>query len=318
MEKLDSEISAFLSTLHGAGLPSDIGVRAARDDMRERAGRIQSEFGAPVVRQVRDLPVPGSKGQLAARMYIPQVRRSRSIMLFFHSGGHVIGDLDTGDPVARSLCKGVGCDVLSVSYGLAPENKFPADIADAVAVTIAADRDLVASGKYESLLVAGDSAGATIAAAVANQTIGLMSQPIALQVLLYGAFDVTKRFASELHATDDPFLNLTQLAWFESQYLEHDSDHFDPRASPALYPNLEGLPPAVIATVEMDPLRDQGVRYADLLAAASVGVSDLRFTGLPHGFMEFETVSERAASAIGVVCAAIAESLSRGSDSVVD
>lgn len=303
---LDRDIAAFLDSLGDSRLPSEIGVAASRAAMSRRIASLQTRFGVTAVRRTSELTVRGKGRELPARMYTPLAPQGRTLMLFFHSGGHVIGDLDTGDPVARSLCAGVGCDVLSVAYSLAPERPFPSDVLDAAEVVMGADRLFVAGGRYDGLVVAGDSAGATVAAVAANETISSISRPLAAQVLLYGAFDSRIRTLSESQARSDPFLDVEQLRWFQEQYCDPGSGRNDPRISPAAFSELAMAPPTVLATADLDPLRDQGRRYADLLRAAGVRVQEFNFVALPHGFMEFQEASPGAAAAIALICGAVA------------
>ena len=302
---LDKDIGIFLESLNDSRLPSEVGVDKARSTMAERVASLQSRFGTTAVGETSELKVQGNGRELSARMYEPPTTRNRTLMLFFHSGGHVIGDLSTGDPVARSLCAGVGSNLLSVDYSLAPEHPFPRDIEDAIEVVLWADRTLVAGGRYDKLVLAGDSAGATIVAVAVNETGDSVSRPVAAQVLLYGAYDSRVQTLSETQVSVDPFLDVEQLGWFQTQYAGMHPDLNDRRISPAAFADLAKAPPTVIATANLDPLRDQGKLYADLLRDAGVSVRELNFASLPHGFMEFQEASPRAASAIAEVCNAV-------------
>lgn len=246
------------------------------------------------------LVVRSGSGQLAARLYRPAEWHAGCGILFFHSGGFVIGSLDTGEPVALALARHTGWPVLSVEYRLAPEHPFPAAVEDAVdaARWVAARLDVFGPGTAR-FVVAGDSAGGTLAAIV-GQSIGFERAPLAAQCLLYPAL------VHESHtetAGDDPFITLSELEWFRSHYPGVAVDPTDGRLSPGLARHLAGLPPVVLGVAAGDPLTPGARRYRDALEAAGVPTWYYCYEHLPHGFAEFDSVSGAAEAAMREICA---------------
>jgi acetyl esterase len=265
--------------------------------------------GAQPIGSVRDLPVGDRRG----RLYVPTEAPSAGPMLvFFHGGGWVYGDLDSHDPVCRFLAERSGVRVLSVDYRLAPEHPFPAAYDD----TLAAYRWVVEhpepfGADPARLAVGGDSAGGTLAAtvAVAAARDGL---PLALQLLVYPGTDMSARtesrrlFGRGFYLTDE-FLDLAT-----SLYLPEPSRWADPRASPLLGDVPAGLAPAYVATAGFDPLRDEGEAYARKLAEAGVTVELHRFPDQIHGFLNVVGAGRTARAATAEIAARLASGLGAG------
>src|ERR1700678_3613133 len=197
----------------------------------------------PDLREVADIQLGP---RLTARRYIPRALRTGRILVWFHGGGWVTGGIGYSDQFCRSLADGAGCEVLSVDYRLAPEDPFPAAVEDALAAVRWA-----ASGGRE-VVVGGDSAGANIAAGVAQELTA-----VAGQLLVYPVLDIDRGRPSYL-AYDGLVLGVAEMGWFFSQYLPRERDRADPRAAPLRAAELRDLPPAVIAVAGHDPLRDEG------------------------------------------------------------
>ncbi|HEX3512308.1 MAG TPA: alpha/beta hydrolase [Solirubrobacteraceae bacterium] len=255
----------------------------AREDRRRTA----DTFGArePRVTEVRDLDI-GEPGQpLPARHYAPP-GGARPLILFFHGGGFVFGDLDTHDGVCRTLALHAGAHVLAVDYRLAPEDPFPAAVQDAHrALRWARAHAGELGADPASVAVAGDSAGGNIAAVTCQVAAAAGEPQPVLQLLIYPVteFGSTRR-SRELFG-DGFFLTNASMDWFDSQYLGDEAARArDPYASPLLAESLAGLAPAIVATAAFDPLRDEGEAYAAALRDAGVPVVARRFSGLVHGF----------------------------------
>jgi acetyl esterase len=230
-------------------------------------------------------------------------------LAFFHGGGFTIGDLDSHDMQCRTLCHELGAVVLSSDYRLAPESPFPAAAEDAIAATRWA-REKVAElgGDPARLAVGGDSAGGNLAAVVTQQLRG--EEPgIAAQLLIYPVTDLVSERPSHRENGRGYFLTIDEMEWFHANYLPDAEAGRDPLASPLHADDLAGLPPAVIATAEFDPLRDDGDAYAEALVAAGVRVIHRRFDGLVHGFFGLGPFSAMADAAIRQVCADLRELL---------
>ena len=220
--------------------------------------------------------------------------------VMFHGGGFVIGDLESHDDQARMLVVATGGVVVAVDYRLAPEHPFPAATDDCEAVTRAVLDDIDSYGGDSARVgVAGDSAGGNLAAVIA---LRLRDEPAAAalraQLLWYPAVDMVDddAYPSRVENAEGYFLTADDMIWFGGHYLG-DRDRSDPSISPLKAASLEGLPPAVVATAEFDPLRDEGGAYAAALEKAGVPVVAHRYDGLIHGFVGMVVLSQVAASA---------------------
>lgn len=284
---LDDQLNLGLRFWNAKSDPRPHEVAERRAETR-RTSAIMS--GPPVtVRAVHPLTVDGGSGPLAARHYVPfghGLNSPEPMLVWFHGGGFVLGDLDTADQPARMLCRHGDLNVLSVDYRLAPENPFPAAVADAVAVlgwAHAHARELGADPTR--IAVGGDSAGGNLAAVAAQQRRG--EDGPAAQLLAYPATDMVTRYPSTDQFSDGYFLTEADTDWFIDHYAG-DADRSDPRLSPLLADDLTGLAPAMVVTAAFDVLRDNGEAYAQAMRAAGVPVVLRRVPRLIHGF--FNTV----------------------------
>jgi acetyl esterase len=304
-QTLDPGIQLMLRTLalrRGATLVD--GPAADPVAVRERARRDGAlALARPTpVGGVDELAVQGGEGPLRARHYgPPEDPGGRPLVVFFHGGGWVIGDLDTHDEPCRLICAHSGVHVLSVEYRLAPEHRFPAAVEDALASTrwalehagwLGADPHRVA--------VAGDSAGGNLAAVVARELTrddggkAAGARPLALQALIYPSTDLVGKTRSQQLFAEGFLLDRVSMDWFAAQYLPPGADRGDPRLSPLRAADLRGLPPALVLTAAFDPLRDEGEAYAQALRQSANRVVCHRFPGLIHGFINLTGVSRAA------------------------
>ena len=308
---LDPQIAGLLQLLAASGTPPmhEGTPEDARAAFRALAvGARPAEAVVPVV-SVQDVSIPGPAGAMGGRVYRPAASGPVPTVVLFHGGGWVIGDLDTHDNLARSLCRDCEAVVLSVDYRLAPEAPFPAAVEDAVAATRWAGEHLGELGASDVLAVAGDSAGGNLAAVVTQQLRDSGGPALAAQLLVYPAVDVTGDYASRLDNAEGYFLDLPTMGWFMEQYAADASVHEDPRLSPLRARSLEGLPPAVVVTAEYDPLRDEGAAYAEALRGAGVAVEYRNFDGMIHGFIDMGPHSSAAQAAVDETCALFAKLL---------
>ena len=275
---LDDEARALLDLLEANPRPApwDVPVEEFRRQAHD-ALRISGEPEA--VEEVGDDEVPGAEGALRARRYRP-AGRGDSLLVYFHGGGFVRGDLDTHDPLCRRLANACRCELLAVDYRLAPEHPFPAAAEDAVAAT-----EWAAERHPGPLAVGGDSSGGNLAAAAAIHARDAGGPALAVQVLLYPVTDATMGSASMDELAEGRMLTRRSLAWMYDQYLPTGADRSDPRVSVVLAESLEGVAPAVVVSAGHDPLRDDAVRYATRLEEAGVPVQHLVFGGTIHSFM---------------------------------
>jgi acetyl esterase len=263
----------------------------ARAEM-ERSARVFAGSPPPVAR-VEDRVLPGPTEPVAARLYVPfDDGTRRPLVVYYHGGGWVIGDLDTHDTACRHLAREADAGVLSIAYRLAPEHRFPAAVDDALAAFRWAAANAAGLGFDPArVAVAGDSAGGNLAAVVA-QLAGRDGgpRPVA-QLLAYPVTDLSTKHASYRLFAEGFLLTEGDMDWFRAHYLPDDATALDPRASPLLAPDLRGLPPAVVLTCGFDVLRDEGEAYARRLEQAGVRVALRRNAGLIHGFCNAVSVS---------------------------
>ncbi|UUW88011.1 alpha/beta hydrolase [Pimelobacter simplex] len=277
---VDPSLAGLLEAIEAGTPMSELSPADARTVFRALTvdGR-PPETLAPVG-SIADDQVAGGAGPLAARVYRPEGTGPFPTVVLLHGGGWVIGDLDTHAAMARAICAGAGAVVVAVDYRLGPEARFPAAAEDAIAAVRDVQARLAEYGGSEVLAVAGDSAGGNLSAVAAQHVPG-----VAAQLLVYPATDVLGDYASRKENASGYFLDEATMVWFVGNYADADTDLTDPRISP-LHGSLAGQPPAVVVTAEFDPLRDEGVAYADALAAAGVPVQHETYPGLIHGFFD--------------------------------
>ena len=271
-QRLEPDVQLMMALRAWIGEPvwnEHLSVPRSRELTREEAFLARGTRPVPVG-AVEDLSVDG----LPARKYTSAEPGEKSLLLYLHGGGFVVGDLDTHDAPCRVLCRHAGVDVLSVEYRKAPEHPFPGYVQDArAAYRWAAER-------YATVAVGGDSAGGNLAA-----TLAIEFDP-ALALLIYPAVDATRvRRSRELFGRGGFFLTDELMEWYAGHYLPEGVDRTDPRISPLLSPRLGDSAPAIVITAGFDPLRDEGEAYAEALRNAGVEVLARRFPGLFHGFI---------------------------------
>ncbi|MNR91368.1 Carboxylesterase NlhH [compost metagenome] len=285
--QLDPQLAALLQ--HAPPYP---GARAIPlEDLR--AYIRQTAAAAPRyparLTEVRDLQILGpDRGQLRLRSYRPEGEGAWPVTLFYHGGGFVMGDLDSQDMICRALAEAARTIILSVDYRLAPEHPYPAAADDAFAALRWASKNAgLLGGDPSRLAVAGDSAGAELAAVAALRA---KRAGIALraQVLFYGAggypFDKTPSFEA---FKDGALLNTDDVAYFWELYLgDVEGRGREPDAAPR-FADLAGVAPAYAVTAELDPTRDHGEDYAERIRAAGGEAVTDRAPGMIHGFLSF-------------------------------
>lgn len=272
--------------------------QALRKQQRDAARMIA---GPPArVGSVRDLEISGAAGKLKARHYAPERGDGAPLLVFFHGGGFVFGDLDTHDAPCRVLCRHGGIHVLAVDYRLAPENPFPAPVEDALAALRWAQEHAAELGADPARVgIGGDSAGANLSAAIAHLAIHDGGAPPACQVLIYPAVDRTRPYKSIELFGEGFFLTSASIAWFHRQYSgKAGVGDRDPRLGPLHAESHAGLAPALVVTAGFDPLRDEGEAYAAALLAAGTPTVLRRFDSLIHGFINMVGVSPACRDAV--------------------
>jgi acetyl esterase len=298
-QTLEPELQLSLSVLERRGaLPLERYSPVEARQLVRKQSAVAS--GPPIlVESVQELRVAGGAGPLRARHYAPGEHGGpHPLLVFFHGGGFVVGDLDTHDGACRLLCKHTGAHVLSVDYRLAPEHPFPAAVDDAVAALgwalehageLGADPARVAVG--------GDSAGGNLAAVSALAVVRAGGPRPILQLLMYPVTDFAEASRSHELFEEGFFLSRAQMDWFAANYAAQ-ADPLDPRLSVVRDENLADAPPALVFTAGFDPLRDDGEAYARALRAAGAVVAQRRFDGLIHGFANMAGISRVSRDAL--------------------
>lgn len=306
-DTLAPEMQLSLALLERRGDPPLETVSPA-EARRSRRRMATVYAGKPeTVGAVRDVEIDADVA-LRARHYAPdEPRGARPLLVFFHGGGFVFGDLDTHDGVCRLLCRHAGVHILAVDYRLAPEDPFPAAVEDARAALRWAFAN---ASQLEAdplrIGVGGDSAGGNLAAVVAQLAASDDGPEPVLQLLIYPAVDITSKSRSRELFGEGFLLTREDLDWFELQYLGADkAQGSDPRVSPLLAEDLSGLAPALVVTAAFDPLRDEGEAYAEALRAAGTPAMVRRFPGLMHGFISAAGVSRTCRDAVVEVAGAM-------------
>ena len=244
-----------------------------------------------------DGTLPGPAGEIAYRLYRPVGDGSERAagFVFFHGGGLVAGSIETHDRVAAALAEATGCRLISVDYRLAPEYRFPAAIEDAIAATEYVSREAGAFGIDPArLVVGGDSAGATLAAAVCQHAQRHAGLSLAAQCLICPVLDFEETSPSREAFAENHLLDRVTLEADLADYLGEGADAADPRVSPLRALNVAGLPTAIIHTAEFDPMRDEGNAYARKLLAAGVAVEHACHDGMIHNFHAMGAVLPQA------------------------
>ncbi len=267
--------------------------------MRRRTAALYGGRARPVG-AVGELSIPAEQ-PLRARHYAPLAgEEGRGMIVFFHGGGFVFGDLDTHDSLCRELCRHAGAHVLAIDYRLAPEHPFPAAVEDAETALRWAFANAQRLGADPARIgVCGDSAGGNLAAVACQLAARAGGPQPAMQLLIYPVTDFTGRRRSRELFGEGFFLTNANMDWFDAQYLGPGRAYAaDPRASPMLAGELSGLAPALVVTAAFDPLRDEGEEYAQALRAAGTPAILRRVPGVIHGFVSALGVSASARDAV--------------------
>lgn len=297
---LHPQARALIDLMAERGVPPThtLSPADARKFYRERRTFTQPE--PPQVAEVRDLKA----GSIPLRLYRPAGSAATAtlpVLVYYHGGGWVIGDLDTHEVMCRELANGSGCAVVAVDYRMGPEHRFPAAVDDVLAATRWVSANAASLGvDANRLAVGGDSAGGNLAAVVAIAARDAGDLPIAFQLLIYPATDMRRGHASHVTNGDGYVLTKDTIAYFHDHYITDPAHDLDWRASPLLQADLKGLPPSLLITAGYDPLRDEGLDYARALTDAGNRVSYVCFERQIHGFITMGRVLDEANTAVAL------------------
>ncbi len=358
---LHPQARALINLMQERGVPPThtLSPADARRFYRER--RFFTQPDAPQVALVQDLQATGPHGAIPLRLYKPlakateatdaQARKAAEqsqeqapphakgkspvqesalpVLVYFHGGGWVIGDLDTHDTLCRELANGSGSAVVAVDYRMGPENRFPAAVDDCLAATRWVHDNAASLGLDASrLAVGGDSAGGNLAAVVSilardSASAGITANaentgtaaksattlPIAFQLLIYPSTDMRRVSASHQTNGQGYVLTADTIAYFQGHYTGDEAKYLDWRASPLLCDNLANLPPAFVMTAGYDPLRDEGLAYAQRLTEAGNRATHICFERQIHGFITMGRVIDEANAAVSICASELKRAL---------
>jgi len=273
--ELHPHMRAMLERRAALNLPgfAEGSVEDARRSFAQSQAALPKDRGAKVA-QIEDIEFAG----VAARRYVPLASRGPGVILYFHGGGWVFGTLDGFDPVCRQLAAASGLEVISVDYRLAPEHPYPAPLDDGWAVLSAL------AGTGRPIIVAGDSAGGNIAAALTLRARKRGGPAIAMQLLFYPVLSPDfDRPSYRLYGAGGHFITRADMAWFWDHHVPAER-RAETEAAPLATESFAGLPEAIIVLGQCDPLHDEGRAYAEALGQAGVRVRLRTHDGMAHGF----------------------------------
>jgi len=295
---LDPQVRQLLEAAEQAGIPEMNELPVAEARQQFLISRPLVAGAVTPLNSVIDRTISGPGSAIPIRVYRASDASNLPVLVYFHGGGWVIGNLDSHDDICRNICRQTGYVVVAVDYRLAPEHKFPAAVEDAWAATQWVAENAVELGvDGRRLAVGGDSAGGNLAAVVCQLAQAQAGLAIKYQLLIYPVTDATLSFPSMTEFATGYRLTKAAMQWFVDLYANDGSDAHDARMSPLWAVDLAGLPPALIITAGFDPLRDEGKAYADKLQKAGVEVDYCCYDGMVHGFMGMAGVLDKAQQA---------------------
>lgn len=295
---LDPECVPFVRAMAEAEIvdSSRLTPQMLRKSIGSMAG--MSDTG-PEVAQVSELFAPGPGGNVPVRVFRPRTDELLPVLVFFHGGGFVVGDVDTHDGTCRTLAVAADCIVVSADYRLAPEHPYPAGVEDCYAATSwAVEIAESLGGDPSRVSVGGDSAGGNMAAVVALMARDRGGPALVSQLLIYPVVDCdfeTPSYAENAHGY---LLTRPLMQWFWQQYLSDPAHALDAYACPGKATDLAKLPAAIVLTAGYDPLRDEGDEYARRLEAAGTATVHRRWDGMIHGFFAMTAMLTAARDAV--------------------
>ncbi len=316
---IDPQLQPIVDLVNGAAAEAPpIWEQSVRDRRAGYQALVAAAGAGPELATVTDASFAGSEATIRVRVYKPTEEGGAGIIVYYHGGGWVIGDLDTHDEVCRQLAHQSGAVVVSVLYRKGPEARYPAAIIDGwdAFEWVVANRGGLCGDADAKLAVSGDSAGGNLAAVMA-----LMARDagidLAAQLLVYPAVDMAQnaeRYPSLDENAVGYVLTRETMQWFRAHYLSEDegeaaAQQAEWRASPITVDSLAGVAPAVVITAEFDPLRDEGAAYARALADAGVEVVHTNYEGMVHIFFQLGPLLDKGAAAVSQIADAAAAAL---------
>jgi acetyl esterase len=295
---LDPQVEFVLGLVEKADLPEfwELSPEQARELFEATVPKLDA---APQdVFRWEQQNIPGPNGEIPVRTYVPREPGEEEwlpILVFFHGGGFVIGGLDSYDSLCRNIANRADCIVVSVDYRLAPEHKFPAAPEDCYAALCwVAENAFDLDGDPDRIALAGDSAGGNLTAVTALRARDEGGPALVLHMPLYPVIGPEPETGSHHEFAEGYLLTRRNLLWFYDHYFRSDADKQDVRFSPLVAKDLSGMPPALVVVAGFDPLRDEGMAYAEALRAAGNQVTLTNYEGMIHGFLSMSDVLDQA------------------------
>ena len=298
---LDPQARALLDAAKASGAPEmwELTPDQARVEYLRRTERVRADVD---IYRVEDRQIPGAVQTIKVRVYTPQVSQEQAslpVLVWYHGGGFVIGDLDSHDCACRALANQTECLVVAVDYRLAPEHKFPGAVEDCeAALQWVAAHATELGGDPGRIAVGGDSAGGNLAAVVALLAREKGGPKLCFQLLIYPCVAPEPETPSHHQFAEGYLLTRKTITWFFKQYLRSSKDTLDPRYAPLEEKDLSSLPPSLVIVAGFDPLRDEGVDYAKALIDAGNKVTLSNYEGMIHGFYLMGGMIDKANQAI--------------------
>lgn len=313
---LHPQAQALLRLIEEKGIPPTHTLTPEKAREYYLVRRAVTQPDPPEVALARDLAAPGPAGEIPLRLYRPlgaAASQVLPVLVYYHGGGWVIGNRDSHDVLCRQLANGSGCAVVSVDYRMGPENRFPAAVDDAIAATRWVHAN-AAQLKLDParLAVGGDSAGGNLAAVVALEARDRGGLPIVFQLLIYPATDQRRGWPSHQTNGQGYLLTRDSITYFHDHYIDDARHDLDWRASPLLHEDHSKLPPAFVLIAGYDPLRDEGLAYAQKLTEAGSRAALVNFERQIHGFITMGRVIDEATVAVQLCAAQLREALRPG------
>ncbi len=262
------------------------------------------------IHNCEDRTISGSQGDIPLRIYSPEGEGPFGILMYFHGGGWVIGDLDCSDAVCRQLATQAGVKVISVDYRMAPEHVYPAAVNDCFDATCWAAENMQSLGGNGKLGVTGESAGGNLATVTCLKARDEHGPKINFQCLLYPVTDCDLSRPSYAENGEGYLLETKSMVWFWDTYCPDPQQREQPYASPLRAQDLGKLPPALVVTAEFDPLRDEGEAYAEALDAAGTEATYACYDGLVHDFFATAAMFECSRPGLAAAVSAFKQHLS--------
>ncbi len=307
--KLDPDAQRVLEMIRLSGRPPFETLSPAEARGFFNASRQVLQPDPTEVAAVRDIAAPGPGGEIPLRLYRgsgTQATDKLPVLIYFHGGGWVLGDLDSHDVICRRLANDAACCVVSVDYRLAPEHRYPAAVVDSAAATqwIVEQAEALAIDS-ERVAVGGDSAGGNLAAVMALMARDEALPPLGFQLLIYPAVEMTATQPSYDRITEGYPLTTSTMKWFRDHYIADRHLDIDWRASPLRAADLSGVAPGFVLTVAHDPLCDEGIAYARRMEQEGVPVTHVHMSDQMHGFLGMGRVIRAADFALNLMAAAL-------------